>query len=73
MFLSILLEKNIKENISISTDVDIYQNKPYFLKLINRGTNACYANSIVQALISLNNPLFDNVNNIVSYYFFSKY
>ena len=29
------------------------------------GTNACYANSIVQALISLKNPLFDNVNNIV--------
>jgi hypothetical protein len=38
------------------------EKKEYFLKLSNNGTNSCYANSIIQALLSCGEPLYDYVS-----------
>lgn len=42
----------------------------YFLKLLN-DENSCYCNSIVQALLSLNNKCFSRVSKLILTFYFS--
>ena len=54
-------------------DLSIIKNDFYFLKLRNYG-NDCYANSVIQALISFGKEFYNQVNNKILFklYLFNK-
>lgn len=51
-----------RKNNSLNNDKSVGSNEDYFLKLLNRNIpNACFCNSIIQALLSLDDTFIDKV------------
>lgn len=53
--------QNVKTIKNKTHSVASYSNEKYFLKLSNEGTNACFCNSTIQALLYLDNSFIDKL------------